>query len=136
VQCKALSRVANPGHIRELEGAFNAVPTEWQKEKDALGFFATTNGATRGVIDALRRSKFPLGFLDISAGGTIKQFLWNHAATDRGILQGLGVVSRYRLDEDKCVNKINRKDVTKDIILSFKGNPLPQTGLDSPQTVC
>jgi hypothetical protein len=95
LQCKSrsLGGVCAPRHIRELEGAFGGKPAAWNN-RDVLGLLATTERATRGVLNALGASKKPLGFVKISRTGNIEQFVWNRAAAERG-LEGVGVQLRY-----------------------------------------
>ncbi|KAK8187954.1 uncharacterized protein BKA78DRAFT_230324, partial [Phyllosticta capitalensis] len=93
VQCKRSNKKLGPDKVRELEGAFTGAPTEWRQE-DFLGLLATTNSATKGITDALQRSRWPMGFLKIDHDGRIEQFLWNRSAQARG-LEGLGVTIRY-----------------------------------------
>ncbi|KAK8152425.1 hypothetical protein BC567DRAFT_140202, partial [Phyllosticta citribraziliensis] len=95
LQCKCSNKKLGPDKVRELEGAFTGAPTEWRQE-DFLGLLATTNSATKGIIEALGRSRWPMGFLKIEHDGRIEQFLWNRSAQARG-LEGLGVIVRYML---------------------------------------
>ncbi|KAF2800945.1 hypothetical protein K505DRAFT_203108, partial [Melanomma pulvis-pyrius CBS 109.77] len=95
VQCKSRSNggVCAPRHIRELEGAFRGKPAGW-RSMDVLGILATTERATRGVLNALGVSRKPMGFIKVSRTGDIQQFVWNRAAAERG-LEGVGVQLRY-----------------------------------------
>jgi hypothetical protein len=95
LQCKSRSfgSVCAPRHVRELEGAFRGKPAGW-KNVDVLGLLATTERATRGVLNALGASGKPMGFVKISRTGNIEQFVWNKAAAERG-LEGVGVQLRY-----------------------------------------
>jgi hypothetical protein len=94
VQCKSVEgRCCNPAHVRELEGAFLGTPVEW-RNKDVLGLLVTTQNATKGVLERLGMSKWPLGFMKVSRKGTVEQCLWNEAAQARG-LEGVGVTVRY-----------------------------------------
>lgn len=111
-QCKAVSRSIGPNIVRELEGAFAGVPAEWRKG-DILGLLATKNKATKGVTEAMGRSRWPMGFLKISSDGCVEQFIWNQMATETG-LEGLGVTSRY-VHGDNAVRK--------DISLTWMGRP-------------
>lgn len=56
VQCKAVARKASPEMIRELEGTLAGAPGEWRGE-DTIGLLCAKREVTRGVRDALRRSK-------------------------------------------------------------------------------
>jgi hypothetical protein len=95
LQCKSrsLGAVCAPRHVRELEGAFRGKPAGWNN-MDVLGLLATTERATRGVLNALGASRMPMGFVKISRTGSIEQFVWNRAAAERG-LEGVGVQLRY-----------------------------------------
>ncbi|KAF2245757.1 hypothetical protein BU26DRAFT_490097 [Trematosphaeria pertusa] len=152
VQCKARKISCNPSHIRELEGSFQGIPAEWRK-KDVLGLLATTQNASRGVLQALGMSRWPLGFMKISRSGTIKQFIWNRAASERG-LEGVGVTLRHTPralllgvteqdeEEDGCTRRGKSKEkvaeqfqsagTMKDIQLTWMGSPIfpDREGLD------
>ncbi|KAJ4364554.1 hypothetical protein N0V83_009150 [Neocucurbitaria cava] len=93
IQCKARKISINPAHVRELEGSFQGIPADWRK-KDVLGLFVTTKKATKGVLEALGQSRWPMGFVLVSRDGTVQQFVWNRAASERG-LEGVGVTVRY-----------------------------------------
>ncbi|KAF2089721.1 hypothetical protein K490DRAFT_21584, partial [Saccharata proteae CBS 121410] len=92
VQCKVTKKLS-PSYIRELEGAFTGMPAEW-REGEYIGLLATTQHATKGVTEALTRSRWPMGFLNIKEDGVVMQFLWNASAAARG-LEGLGTTIRY-----------------------------------------
>ncbi|KAF9730939.1 hypothetical protein PMIN01_10897 [Paraphaeosphaeria minitans] len=93
VQCKARMKTCSPDAIRELEGAFRSVPHEW-RNKDVLGLLISNQKATEGLRKQMYLCPRPLGFLQIGKSGTTTQFVWNQAATDRG-LEGVGVTPRY-----------------------------------------
>lgn len=93
VQCKARMKSCSPDTIRELEGAFASVPHDW-RNKDVLGLLVSNQKATDGLRRQMHLSYRPLAYLQIDKGGIITQFLWNRAATDRG-LEGVGVTPRY-----------------------------------------
>ncbi|KAI5296601.1 hypothetical protein KEM55_005760, partial [Ascosphaera atra] len=59
VQCKALNKKVGPNFIRELEGTFTGAPVGWRGE-GVFGILASTREATRGVRDAMAKSRFPL----------------------------------------------------------------------------
>ncbi|KAK7523273.1 hypothetical protein IWZ03DRAFT_386 [Phyllosticta citriasiana] len=136
IQCKCSNKKLGPDKVRELEGAFTGAPTEWRQE-DFLGLLATTNSATKGIIEALGRSRWPMGFLKIEHDGRIEQFLWNRSAQTRG-LEGLGVTVRYMLpplgaggvmtseDNSKAKKKKGESETVRtDIVLTWDGMPLP-----------
>lgn len=96
-QCKISS--PTPAMIRELEGAYVGAPAGWsssssQGPSSTLALLISSGAATKGVIAALQRSRWPMGLLQITREGEVKQFLWNAVAAESG-LQGLGVVVRY-----------------------------------------
>jgi hypothetical protein len=93
IQCKARKISVGPSHIRELEGSFRGIPPNW-KGKPVLGLLVTTLKATKGTLDAMARSPWPMGFAMVSRHGLIQQFVWNKAASDRG-LEGVGVSLRH-----------------------------------------
>ncbi|OJD32162.1 endonuclease resolvase hjc trna endonuclease [Diplodia corticola] len=122
VQCKASNKTLNPKNVRELEGAFTGAPAQW-REEDFLGLLATTMKATKGVMEALGRSRWPMGFLKVDPDGRVEQFLWNASAKARG-LEGLGVTLRYMVDE-----RSENGEVKSDIALTWQGRPLPYVEL-------
>ncbi|KAI4649474.1 hypothetical protein J4E93_003794 [Alternaria ventricosa] len=138
VQCKARSNSVNPKHIRELEGSFQGVPPHW-RNKDVLGLLVTTKKATTGVMKAIANSSCPMGFILISREGLVEQFVWNRAATERG-LQGVSVTVRHTpralledpeegLEEDtkvskKSQDKFKTSGTMKDIQLTWMGSPI------------
>ncbi|EKG14283.1 Endonuclease TnsA /resolvase Hjc/tRNA endonuclease [Macrophomina phaseolina MS6] len=93
IQCKATTKTLNPQHVRELEGAFTGAPAQW-REGDFLGLLASTQKVSKGVLHALSRSRWPMGFLKVRSDGRVEQFVWNPSARSRG-LEGLGVGLRY-----------------------------------------
>jgi hypothetical protein len=93
LQCKARQASCGPRHIRELEGAFQGIPPDWRK-RDVLGLLVTTQKHTKGLLAQLQGSRWPMGFVKITEEGVIEQFLWNQAATTRG-LEGIGVTLRH-----------------------------------------
>ncbi|UNI13517.1 hypothetical protein JDV02_000256 [Purpureocillium takamizusanense] len=94
VQCKAgRGHKVGPQHVRELEGAFVGAPAGWRRG-GVLGVLATERPATKGVRDALGRSRWPLAYVCCSSGeGVVSQMLWNRAAGELG-LEGYAVVPR------------------------------------------
>lgn len=112
VQCKALARAADPKLVRELEGAFAGAPVGW-RETRVLGLLVTQREATKGVRDAVGRSRWPMGFVMCSREGKILQMLWNRRAEEEGLL-GVGVNLMY--------SGGSRED--REILLTWKGEPL------------
>lgn len=91
-QCKAAK--ATPSMIRELEGAIIGAPAAW-RTRDMLVLLATSTEATKGVREAVSRSRVPMGFVNISnPQGVVRQFLWNQAASAIG-LKHLNAIVRY-----------------------------------------
>ncbi|KAK0803976.1 hypothetical protein LTR75_007767 [Friedmanniomyces endolithicus] len=91
VQCKAAR--PTPAMIRELEGAYTGAPAGWRGE-GVLALLANVHPSTKGVREAVQRSRWPLGVLQVTREGKVKQFLWNAVAPEVG-LEGLGVAVRY-----------------------------------------
>jgi hypothetical protein len=141
MQCKARKISANPMHVRELEGSFQGTPPNW-KNRDVLGLLVTTTKATKGTLEALGESRRPMGFVLISREGVIQQFLWNRAASERG-LEGVGVTIRHTpralladVEEEeeaeaaaakpskKRLAKYKNAGTRKDIQLTWMGSPI------------
>ena len=139
IQCKARKISCSPSHIRELEGSFLGTPPDW-RNKDVLGLLVTTKKATRGILEALGHSQYPMGFVLVSREGLIQQFVWNRAASERG-LEGVGVTVRYtprvllsaaEHETERDGSTISRKRSTKfknagarrDIQLTWMGSPI------------
>ena len=91
VQCKALK--PTPAMVREREGAYVGAPAGWRGE-GVLALLVASKEATKGVRDALQRSRWPMGLLQVTAEGEVRQFLWNAVAEEIG-LAGLGVTVKY-----------------------------------------
>jgi hypothetical protein len=140
IQCKARKAALSPHHVREMEGSFQAIPVEWQN-KDVLGLIVTTCKATKGTLAALSQCRWPMGFVLISRAGTVQQFVWNRAASDRA-LEGVGVTLRHTprillpdIDaesDDVAVDtkatkkhaKFKTAGTKKDIQLTWMGSPI------------
>lgn len=93
IQCKAFARKIEPSQARELEGAFVGAPQGW-RETGVLGFLVSQKSATKGVREALGRSRWPMGYVLCEADGKILQMLWNRRAEQDG-LEGIGVGLKY-----------------------------------------
>ncbi|KAF1835944.1 hypothetical protein BDW02DRAFT_567546 [Decorospora gaudefroyi] len=140
IQCKARRMSVSPAHIRELEGAFRGIPPDW-RNKDVLGLLVTTLKATKGVLEAVGMSRWPMGFVLVTKTGLVQQFLWNRAASERG-LEGVGVTVRHtprallaELGEEeteepspktpkKRLAKFKNAGTRKDIQLTWMGSPI------------
>ncbi|KAG9677414.1 hypothetical protein KCU99_g1674, partial [Aureobasidium melanogenum] len=107
IQCKA--EAPKPSMIRELEGAVVGAPVRYRGE-GTIAILAAAKEATKGVRDAVGRSGLPMAYLNVTTDGKIRQFVWNHAAVERG-LEGLGVALRYLVDGDS------------EVTLTWKGVP-------------
>ncbi|KAK3338363.1 hypothetical protein B0H65DRAFT_320295 [Neurospora tetraspora] len=110
VQCKAIQST-RPHLIRELEGAFVGAPVGW-RGSEVFGVLVASKIATKGVRDALARSRWPLVFIGCSREGKVEQLLWNHRAEQEG-LQGLGVAKRHSPEGGE------------QLVLTHKGKHLP-----------
>ncbi|KAK0714653.1 hypothetical protein B0H67DRAFT_441667, partial [Lasiosphaeris hirsuta] len=110
LQCKVTQK-PGPNLVRELEGAFVGAPAGW-RGAGTVGFLVTGKPATKGIRDALGRSRWPMGFISCSRAGQVEQLLWNRRAEEEG-LEGMGVGMRYLQGEER--HKIG---------LTFKGKHL------------
>ncbi|KAF4635869.1 hypothetical protein G7Y89_g2218 [Cudoniella acicularis] len=93
IQCKAFARKVEPSHARELEGAFVGAPTGW-RGPGVLGFLVSQKPATKGVREALGRSRWPMGYVLCESDGKMLQMIWNRRA-EQGGLEGIGVGLKY-----------------------------------------
>jgi len=109
LQCKALAKKAGPNLVRELEGAFVGAPSGWHG-KGVLGLLVSQKPATKGMREALARSRWPMGSIACTSEGRLVQMLWNRRAEDEGLL-GVGVGVKYR----------NNNMDEKEIHLTWKG---------------
>lgn len=115
LQCKAASATSKarigPATIRELEGAFVGAPPGW-RGNNVLGLLVTQRAATKGVIDSLGRSRWPMGFISCSSDGSIQQMIWNARAEEEG-LAGMGV----------AVRRSATSSTQQELMLTWKGQP-------------
>jgi hypothetical protein len=109
LQCKALAKKAGPNLVRELEGAFAGAPSGW-RGSGVLGLLVSQKPATKGMREALARSRWPMGSITCTSEGRLLQMLWNRKAEDEGLL-GVGVGVKYR----------NNNMDEKEIHLTWKG---------------
>jgi Protein of unknown function (DUF2034) len=112
IQCKALAIKVKPSLARELEGAFVGAPRGW-RDAGVLGFLVSKQPATKGVREALGRSRWPMGYVLCGDDGRVLQMLWNKRAEQEG-LEGIGVGLKYGGGE-----KSERK-----VILTWKGETI------------
>lgn len=126
LQCKAHNKGLTPANVRELEGAFPGAPAGW-RGGGVLGFLVATNQATKGMRDALIRSHLPMGFLQVTAEGTVLQFIWNHEAARQG-LEGMGVTNRFTPKTEEKERDGN--GLEQEIALTWKGWTLSKEGIE------
>ncbi|SPO05956.1 uncharacterized protein DNG_08645 [Cephalotrichum gorgonifer] len=113
VQCKA--GAIGPHVVRELEGAFVGAPVGWRGQ-GVLGVLASRKVATKGVGEALARSRWPMVFVCCSADGTVSQVRWNQRAEAEG-LEGVHAAARH--SGGKAGSRI---------ALTWKGKPIRCAG--------
>jgi len=104
--------------MRELEGAFVGAPMGWRGE-GVLGVMVSKREATRGVREAMGRSRWPLVWMGVETEdadgvkdgegvegdedgyregrGVVRQVLWNEKAKRYG-LEGIDVTTRFGKD--------------------------------------
>lgn len=114
VQCKAGSgsRVG-PHFVRELEGSFVGAPPGWRGSR-VLGLLVTEQQTTKGVREALARSRSAMAYVCCTGeGGVVKQMQWNQRADEEG-LEGTDVALRRGAGEEE-----------DEIVLVRDGMPLP-----------
>lgn len=112
IQCKAFVAKVRPSVVRELEGAFVGAPPGW-RDPDVLGFLVSQTPATKGVREALGRSRWPMGYVLCENDGSVSQIIWNRKAAQVG-LDGIEVEARYLGGEQ------NRREA----LLTWKGKPI------------
>lgn len=125
VQCKALKTKLGPNIVRELEGALRQAPVGWRTDQ-TVGILVSPREATKGVREALARSKFPLFWMMLEPNGTLKQALWNIRAEQLG-LGALGVESRYGTAPETTQSR-QARSMTKEVALTWDGRDIP--GMD------
>ncbi|ATY60048.1 Protein of unknown function DUF2034 [Cordyceps militaris] len=120
VQCKAgVGQRVGPQHVRELEGALAGAPPGWRA---GLAVLACERPATRGVREALARSRWPMALVCCEAaagGGRVRQMVWNKRAEEQeggAGLQGVAVGTRFD------------KEGEMEMVLLHKGRVLPFVG--------
>ncbi|KAL4920189.1 hypothetical protein BDW62DRAFT_199274 [Aspergillus aurantiobrunneus] len=95
VQCKALKTKIGPNIVRELEGvtARHFAPSAGA----GAGVIVSPREATKGVREALGKSRMPLVWMMVGREGGMRQLLWNWRVEALG-LGGLGVEVLYSGD--------------------------------------
>jgi Required for respiratory growth protein 7 len=114
IQCKAFARKVEPSQARELEGAFVGAPIGW-RGSGVLGLLVSQKSATKGVREALGRSRWPMGYVLCGADGRILQMLWNRRAEQEG-LEGIDVGLKYAGGDRN----------EKEVVLMWKGEPIAE----------
>lgn len=109
VQCKNIARKIDPAQARELEGAFAGAPVGW-REAGVLALLVSQKSATKGVREALHRSRWPMGYVLCTPEGRVMQMLWNARAKKEG-LEGIEVGLKYTGGDAN----------DKEVILTWKG---------------
>jgi hypothetical protein len=112
IQCKAFARKIEPSQARELEGAFVGAPMGW-RGAGVLGLLVSQKSATKGVREALGRSRWPMGYVLCGADGKIQQMLWNRRAEQES-LEGIEVGLKY----------VGGDRNGKEVVLMWKGEPI------------
>ena len=110
IQCKAFANSVKPAQARELEGAFVGAPQGWRGEKGIIALLVSQRSATKGVREAMGRSRWPMGYVLCGPDGKILQMLWNRRTEQEGLL-GIGVEFKYGGGD--------RND--KEVVLTWKG---------------
>jgi len=109
IQCKALAlSPIRPATVRELEGAFVGAPKGW-RDGNVLGLLVSQKSATKGVREALGRSRWPMGYVLCEKDGKVRQMLWNRKAEDVG-MAGMGVGTKY----------VGGAQGSKEVVLTWK----------------
>lgn len=160
VQCKrALSTSSvGPKVIRELEGAADAaadaqrrkrshealvfgssahVRQETQageeKKDDAIALLVTLLPATKGIREAMRRSKRALAYATMDEEGIVGSFFWNNKSKRVGLGE-LGTVTRYKpMPKDVWTESHERScgNFRSEVVLTWRGEtwePLKEKG--------
>jgi hypothetical protein len=112
IQCKGGYQKTGPHFIRELEGSFVGAPPGW-RGSGVLGLLVTERRATKGVRDALGRSRSPMGYFCCTADGVVKQMQWNQRAEEEGLV-GVDVALKRGSEEGE-----------DEVVLVKNGEPLP-----------
>lgn len=147
VQCKAgAGQRVGPHLVRELEGAFIGAPVGWRSRVGngdgetaensssnnsnngsgspaVIGVLVTEKAATKGIRDALARSRWPMAYIYCAGEGHVRQMLWNQQAEKTCGLVGLGVTLRHAVDE--------HTGAYTRIVLTWQGKPLSAVPLQS-----
>lgn len=104
-----------------------------------FGLLVADRAATKGVVDALTRSLWPLGYVWCTRTGTVRQMLWNRVAAEDGgavgsFLDGLGVGvvrsdgARGQFDYESGENGAGARaeaEANERLVLTWNGRRLP-----------
>lgn len=112
IQCKAFARKVNPAQARELEGAFVGAPMGW-RGPGVLALLVSQKYATKGVREALGRSRWPMGYVLCGPDGKVRQMVWNRRAEQEG-LEGMTVGLRYAGGDSS----------DREVLLTWKGEAI------------
>lgn len=118
VQCKFAK--PTPAMVRELEGAYVGAPAGWRGQ-GVLALLVSSQASTAGVRAAVQRSRWPLGVMQVTKEGELKQFLWNAAAAQAG-LEGLNAAVRYDVGSE-TVPGGSTGEMATSMALSWLGKP-------------
>ncbi|CAK7267742.1 hypothetical protein SEPCBS57363_002745 [Sporothrix epigloea] len=131
LQCKAgAGQRVGPHLVRELEGAFIGAPVGWrtrvgvedgkisenQECSAVIGVLVTEKPATKGIREALVRSRWPMAYIFCPSAGHVQQILWNQQAERTCGLAGLGVTLRHAVDDEA--------DAYTHVVLTWQGKPI------------
>lgn len=86
---------------------------------ESMALLITPLKATKGMRDAMGRSRWPMAYAMINEDGWIQQFLWNRRSADNG-LEGLQAETMYRSDLNESKSDEITK-VTPEVILTWEG---------------
>ncbi|KAL8660649.1 MAG: hypothetical protein Q9202_006353 [Teloschistes flavicans] len=110
IQCKASKLKITPDVVREVEGSFAGAPAGFSGE-EVVGVLCAKREATKGVREAVRRSKRPVVWVMLEdwgaeegTGGMVRQILWNQRVSELGA-EGVGVGVKYLPGEKEGVRK-------------------------------
>lgn len=130
IQCK--NSKPRPAFVRELAAAHLGAPAGWTGA-DVMTLLVTRDAATEGVRDALRRSKLPMCFMQITESGRMLQCVWNDAAY-ASRLTGMTATNEYRKDAGHLIApSLKHGRLSGEVCLFWMGQRFPQTSLGSMQ---
>lgn len=100
---------------------------------DSMALLATTLLATKGIRDAMSRSRWPLAYAMINQEGDIEQFLWNRKSADIG-LEGLRVETMHKFPMcETATSDQGSSQISKEVVLTWQGERwTPQSEQQDP----